>query len=115
MVNVTVCGLLALSAYAVVLVVKRSTESEAKENFWRMNEITIVMTLISLVFPMFFEVLGLGEQYHPRKQLRLQLARYYFWILYRVFGFVYLFYFNNHLFWVVLFIQVQFLLVVFLI
>ncbi|KAK9743978.1 TMC domain [Popillia japonica] len=74
-VNVTVCGLLALSAYAVVLVVKRSTESEAKENFWRMNEITIVMTLISLVFPMFFEVLGLGEQYHPRKQLRLQLAR----------------------------------------
>lgn len=75
-VNIAVCGLLVLSAYAVVLVVKRSTEPEAKKNFWRMNEITIVMNLISLVFPMIFEVLGLGEQYHPRKQLRLQLARF---------------------------------------
>ncbi|GJQ78717.1 hypothetical protein Trydic_g2751 [Trypoxylus dichotomus] len=75
LVNVAICGLLVLSAYAVVLVVKRSTEPEAKKNFWRMNEITIVMNLISLVFPMIFEILGLGEQYHPRKQLRLQLAR----------------------------------------
>ncbi|XP_022904331.2 transmembrane channel-like protein [Onthophagus taurus] len=74
-VNITVCGLLIASAYAVVEVVRRSMEPEAKDNFWRMNEITIVMTLISTSFPMIFEVLGICEQYHPRKQLRLQLAR----------------------------------------
>nr|CAI5819392.1 unnamed protein product [Callosobruchus analis] len=57
------------------MVVKRSTEPEANSTFWRKNEITIVMSLITLVFPMLFEVLGFVEQYHPRKQLRLQLAR----------------------------------------
>nr|CAH7727032.1 unnamed protein product [Callosobruchus chinensis] len=61
--------------FAVVMVVKRSTEPEANSTFWRKNEITIVMSLITLVFPMLFEVLGFVEQYHPRKQLRLQLAR----------------------------------------
>lgn len=33
------------------------------------------MTLISFMFPMLFELLGLMEYYHPRMQLRLQLAR----------------------------------------
>ena len=76
LVNVTVFALLVLSALAVVEVVKRSTEPEAKSNIWRMNEITIVMTSISTCFPMLFEGLGIVEKYHPRKQLRLQLARW---------------------------------------
>jgi hypothetical protein len=33
------------------------------------------MSLISFLFPMLFEILGLMEYYHPRMQLRLQLAR----------------------------------------
>ncbi|XP_018564343.1 transmembrane channel-like protein 3 [Anoplophora glabripennis] len=74
-VNLIVLGLLTFSAFAVVMVVKRSTEKEANSTVWRKNEITIVMSLITLFFPMLFEVLGLAEQYHPRKQLRLQLAR----------------------------------------
>lgn len=75
-VNICVLALLGLSAYAVIKVVARSTEEEAETNWWRQNEITIVMSLISYVFPIFFEILGIFESYHPRKQLRLQLARY---------------------------------------
>ncbi|KAJ8915787.1 hypothetical protein NQ315_004599 [Exocentrus adspersus] len=74
-VNLVVLGLLSFSAYAVIMVVKRSTEKEANSTVWRKNEITIVMSLITLFFPMLFEVIGFLEQYHPRKQLRLQLAR----------------------------------------
>ncbi|KAK2587729.1 hypothetical protein KPH14_003839 [Odynerus spinipes] len=74
-VNISVVSLLALSAYIVVEVVARSTEEEADKNWWRQNEITLVMSLISYVFPIIFEVLGLLESYHPRKQLRMQLAR----------------------------------------
>ncbi|CAH0546892.1 unnamed protein product [Brassicogethes aeneus] len=75
LVNTVVLGLLFFSAFAVIMVVKRSTEPEANSTVWRKNEITIVMSLITLFFPMLFEVLGFLEQYHPRKQLRLQLAR----------------------------------------
>ncbi|XP_044270134.1 transmembrane channel-like protein 2-A [Tribolium madens] len=75
LVNTVVLGLLFFSAFAVVLVVKRSTEPEARSSVWRSNEITFVMTFISISFPMIFEGLGFLEQYHPRKQLRLQLAR----------------------------------------
>ncbi|XP_060519622.1 transmembrane channel-like protein [Cylas formicarius] len=75
LVNTLVAGLLSFSAFAVIVVVKRSTDPDANSTVWRRNEITVVMSLITLFFPMLFEVLGLLEQYHPRKQLRLQLAR----------------------------------------
>ncbi|XP_034947665.1 transmembrane channel-like protein 3 [Chelonus insularis] len=75
LVNLLVISLLVLSAYAVVEVVLRSTQIDANSGWWRQNEITIVMSLISYIFPIFFEILGFLENYHPRKQLRLQLAR----------------------------------------
>lgn len=65
--------LLCVSAYAVIKVVERSNEKN--DSWWRRNEITVVMSLISFIFPMLFEVVGLMEYYHPRMQLRLQLAR----------------------------------------
>lgn len=71
--NLSVLFLLCVSAFLVVWVVKRS--SEKNETWWRRNEITVVMSLISFLFPMLFELLGLMEYYHPRMQLRLQLAR----------------------------------------
>ncbi|KAK0180995.1 hypothetical protein PV327_003319 [Microctonus hyperodae] len=74
-VNLSVIFLLALSAYAVVEVVARSMQTDADNGWWRQNEITVVMSLISYIFPIFFEILGFLENYHPRKQLRLQLAR----------------------------------------
>lgn len=66
--------LLIISAYAVIKVVERS-EQPHDGDWWRRNEITFVMSLISFVFPMLFELVGLMEYYHPRMQLRLQLAR----------------------------------------
>ncbi|XP_020282000.1 transmembrane channel-like protein 3 [Pseudomyrmex gracilis] len=72
-VNVAVLSLLALSAYAVIKVVERSIIDS--RNWWRQNEITIVMSLITYLFPILFEILGFLESYHPRKQLRIQLAR----------------------------------------
>ncbi|XP_076287033.1 transmembrane channel-like protein [Lasioglossum baleicum] len=73
-VNTSVMSLLALSAYVVVKMVARSEELE-NPDWWRQNELTVVMTLITYVFPIFFEILGFLESYHPRKQLRVQLAR----------------------------------------
>lgn len=68
--------LLYVSAYAVVFVVDRSDRLDGTlTSWWRKNEITVVMSLISFIFPMLFELLGLMEYYHPRMQLRLQLAR----------------------------------------
>ncbi|XP_024945127.1 transmembrane channel-like protein 3 [Cephus cinctus] len=74
-VNICVMSLLALSAYEVVVIVARSMEPEAAESWWRQNEITVIMSLITFIFPFFFEILGIFENYHPRKQLRIQLAR----------------------------------------
>lgn len=74
-VNVAVLSLLALSAYAVIEVVGRSATEIESQNWWRQNEITFVMSLITYLFPILFEILGFLESYHPRKQLRIQLAR----------------------------------------
>ncbi|XP_048263726.1 transmembrane channel-like protein isoform X5 [Bombus terrestris] len=74
-VNTSVIALFGLSAYAVVKMVVRSSEELEQTNWWRQNEITVVLSLITYVFPSLFEILGLLESYHPRKQLRLQLAR----------------------------------------
>ena len=52
--NFLVLILLCSSAYIVVLVVERSTEPEADDNWWRQNEITVILSLISLLFPVSF-------------------------------------------------------------
>uniref|UniRef100_A0A182T1E0 TMC domain-containing protein n=1 Tax=Anopheles maculatus TaxID=74869 RepID=A0A182T1E0_9DIPT len=75
LVNFLILGLLVISAYEVILVVKRSMDIQESDSWWRRNEITVVMSLISFFFPMIFEALGMIEYYHPRKQLRIQLAR----------------------------------------
>lgn len=61
------------SAFLVVKVVERSM---VKSTSWlRQNEITIVMSLISLIMPMLFDLVALLEAYHPRKAMRLMLGR----------------------------------------
>ncbi|XP_028033498.1 uncharacterized protein LOC114245508 [Bombyx mandarina] len=74
-VNLCVIILLAVSAYAVVYVVTGSDNNQKVRSWWCENKTTIVVTGISITFPVFFELLGFLEHYHPRKQLRLQLAR----------------------------------------
>ncbi|KAL1428995.1 hypothetical protein MTO96_016737 [Rhipicephalus appendiculatus] len=38
-------------------------------------KVTLVVSMISIVYPNLFDLIGLMEQYHPRIQLRWQLAR----------------------------------------
>ncbi|XP_058123628.1 transmembrane channel-like protein [Anopheles ziemanni] len=75
LVNFLILGLLVVSAYKVIQVVRNSMDFKDSDSWWRRNETTIVMSLISFFFPMIFEALGIMEYYHPRKQLRIQLAR----------------------------------------
>ncbi|KPJ00551.1 Transmembrane channel-like protein 3 [Papilio xuthus] len=75
LVIICVIILLGLSAYVVVTVVTRSDDNSKPRSWLRENETTLVVTAISLTFPVFFDLLGLLEHNHPRKQLRLQLAR----------------------------------------
>ncbi|CAH1389370.1 unnamed protein product, partial [Nezara viridula] len=72
-----VIWLLASSVYAVIKVVGRSDESSLKEakSWWQQNEVTVVITLIGTVYPIVFDGISYLEKYHPRKALRLQLAR----------------------------------------
>ena len=75
--NFLVLLLLISSAWAVVIVVGRSEAAERENitSWWRQNEITVVMSLITTIFPNIFELIGMMEKYHPRRQLRWQLAR----------------------------------------
>ncbi|XP_069175841.1 LOW QUALITY PROTEIN: transmembrane channel-like protein [Procambarus clarkii] len=63
------------SAYAVVLLVKRSEDVDGSSSWYRQNELTITLTLISMVYPNIFDVVGLLEVRHPRNQLQWQLGR----------------------------------------
>ncbi|OXA56807.1 Transmembrane channel-like protein 3 [Folsomia candida] len=73
--NFLILLLLMSSAGAVVLVVRRSGDVKPTDSWWRQNEITLALSLITTIFPNIFELIGLLENYHPRKQLRWQLAR----------------------------------------
>ncbi|KAK6166036.1 hypothetical protein SNE40_022822 [Patella caerulea] len=81
--NVLVLCSLALSAYIIQLCVERGREVELRKmndpsfvpGFWDENELTIIMTLISTLFPNISDLISLMEKYHPRTSLRLQLAR----------------------------------------
>ncbi|CAL4066980.1 unnamed protein product, partial [Meganyctiphanes norvegica] len=70
-----VFGMICLSAYAIVLLVKRSEGVDSDSSWWRQNELTLILALIGNAFPNFFDIVGLMEMYHPRKQLQWQLTR----------------------------------------
>lgn len=73
-VNIVVLSLLALSAYLVFELGRRTNELENESFSWWQN-VPLVMSLITNCLPLLFEILGFLESYHPRKQLRIQLAR----------------------------------------
>nr|XP_032291353.1 uncharacterized protein LOC6623193 [Drosophila virilis] len=75
LVNILVMGLLALSGATVVLLVNHSEDLAKHDNWLSRNAVNVTMTLLSFFLPMIFEALGLFENWHPRQQLRLQLAR----------------------------------------
>ncbi|XP_053956242.1 transmembrane channel-like protein [Anastrepha ludens] len=75
LVNVVVMGLLAASAYTVVKLVNNSEQLARNGNLLSRNAVNITITLLAFFMPMIFDALGLFENWHPRQQLRLQLAR----------------------------------------
>ncbi|CAD7002953.1 unnamed protein product [Ceratitis capitata] len=75
LVNIVVIGLLAASAYTVVTLVNSSEELARNGNLLSRNAVNITITLLAFFMPMIFDALGLFENWHPRQQLRLQLAR----------------------------------------
>lgn len=44
------------SAYAVVILVERSKDVTSKSSWWRQNELSVILTLISQEFPSLFDV-----------------------------------------------------------
>ncbi|XP_075163206.1 transmembrane channel-like [Haematobia irritans] len=74
-VNILIIGLLAASGTVVVLLVNSSEDLAKKDDWLSKNAVNVTMNLLSFILPMIFEALGLFENWHPRQQLRLQLAR----------------------------------------
>ncbi|OCT86885.1 hypothetical protein XELAEV_18020575mg [Xenopus laevis] len=76
--NILVLLSLAGSIYIIYFVVDRSQKLERTKielSLWEKNEVSVVVSLITMIAPSAFELVAALEMYHPRTTLRFQLAR----------------------------------------
>ncbi|XP_039628695.1 transmembrane channel-like protein 3 [Polypterus senegalus] len=76
--NILVLLSLAGSIYIIYFVVERSQDLEKVKlelSLWEKNEVSVVVSLITMIAPSAFELIAQLEMYHPRTTLRFQLAR----------------------------------------
>ncbi|XP_029702646.1 transmembrane channel-like protein 3 [Takifugu rubripes] len=76
--NILVLLFLAGSIYIIYFVVERSQKLEQEKpelTLWEKNEVSVVVSLITMIAPSAFELVAQMEMYHPRTSLRFQLAR----------------------------------------
>ncbi|XP_066504152.1 transmembrane channel-like protein 3 [Hoplias malabaricus] len=76
--NILVLLSLAGSIYIIYFVVDRSQKLEQQKSeltLWEKNEVSVVVSLITMIAPSAFELVAQLEMYHPRTNLRFQLAR----------------------------------------
>ncbi|XP_051652663.1 transmembrane channel-like protein 3 [Manacus candei] len=76
--NILVLLSLAGSIYIIYFVVDRSQKLERVKKeltLWEKNEVSVVVSLITMIAPSAFELVAALEMYHPRTTLRFQLAR----------------------------------------
>ncbi|KAG9489256.1 hypothetical protein GDO78_005318 [Eleutherodactylus coqui] len=76
--NILVLLSLAGSIYIIYFVVDRSQRLERTKielTLWEKNEVSVVVSLITMIAPSAFELVAALEMYHPRTTLRFQLAR----------------------------------------
>uniref|UniRef100_A0A8C6UBF9 Transmembrane channel-like protein n=1 Tax=Neogobius melanostomus TaxID=47308 RepID=A0A8C6UBF9_9GOBI len=77
--NILVLLSLAGSIYIIYFVVDRSQKLEQEKpelTLWEKNEVSVVVSLITMIAPSAFELVAQLEMYHPRTSLRFQLARF---------------------------------------
>ncbi|CAK6442389.1 unnamed protein product [Pipistrellus nathusii] len=76
--NVLVLLSLAGSIYLIYFVVERSQrleQSKKELTLWEKNEVSVVVSLVTMIAPSAFDLISTLEMYHPRTTLRFQLAR----------------------------------------
>ncbi|TRY90284.1 hypothetical protein DNTS_025665 [Danionella cerebrum] len=76
--NILVLLSLTGSIYIIYFVVDRSQKLEQEKpelTLWEKNEVSVVVSLITMIAPSAFELVAQLEMYHPRTSLRFQLAR----------------------------------------
>ncbi|XP_004708253.1 transmembrane channel-like protein 3 [Echinops telfairi] len=76
--NILVLLSLAGSIYLIYFVVDRSQKLEQSKKeltLWEKNEVSVVVSLVTMLAPSAFDLIAALEMYHPRTSLRFQLAR----------------------------------------
>ncbi|XP_012607317.1 transmembrane channel-like protein 3 [Microcebus murinus] len=76
--NILVLLSLAGSIYLIYFVVDRSQrleQSKKELTLWEKNEVSVVVSLVTMLAPSAFDLIAALEMYHPRTTLRFQLAR----------------------------------------
>ncbi|KAF6079697.1 transmembrane channel like 3 [Phyllostomus discolor] len=76
--NILVLLSLAGSIYLIYFVVDRSQrleQSKRELTLWEKNEVSVVVSLVTMLAPSAFDLIAALETYHPRTTLRFQLAR----------------------------------------
>ncbi|XP_003784635.1 transmembrane channel-like protein 3 [Otolemur garnettii] len=76
--NILVLLSLAGSIYLIYFVVDRSQKLEQSKKeltLWEKNEVSVVVSLVTMLAPSAFDLIAALEMYHPRTTLRFQLAR----------------------------------------
>ncbi|XP_059951342.1 transmembrane channel-like protein 3 [Mesoplodon densirostris] len=76
--NILVLLSLAGSIYLIYFVVDRSqklAQSKKELTLWEKNEVSVVVSLVTMLAPSAFDLIAALEMYHPRTTLRFQLAR----------------------------------------
>uniref|UniRef100_A0A8R1DXW6 TMC domain-containing protein n=1 Tax=Caenorhabditis japonica TaxID=281687 RepID=A0A8R1DXW6_CAEJA len=72
--NVVICAMLGFSIYCIIFAVQKS-QVQDDGNLFTKNQVPSVVSTITHVFPMIFDLIGRMENYHPRTALRAHLGR----------------------------------------
>ncbi|CAB3399653.1 unnamed protein product [Caenorhabditis bovis] len=72
--NIVICAMLGFSIYCIIFAVQKSQVHD-DGNLFTKNQVPSVVSTITHVFPMIFDLIGRMENYHPRTALRAHLGR----------------------------------------
>uniref|UniRef100_A0A915E906 TMC domain-containing protein n=1 Tax=Ditylenchus dipsaci TaxID=166011 RepID=A0A915E906_9BILA len=75
MTNMIIVGMIAFSLFAIHSAVQSSETVEKTGSLFTKNQVPSVVSIITHVFPMVFDLIGKAEKHHPKMQLRLHLIR----------------------------------------